>query len=114
MYRNADIFVLPSSDRGEGFGYVLLEAMAVSLPLISTELGTGTSFVNQHGETGLVVPPEDPSALAAAIEYMAANPELRRRFGQTARKRLLELFALVGMANAVEAEYLTLVEQSGK
>ena len=56
-----------------------------------------------------MVPPQDPHALAAAIEYLNANPEVMRRFGQTARKRLLELFTLEGMANAVEAEYHDLV-----
>jgi rhamnosyl/mannosyltransferase len=111
VYRDADMFVLPSIDKGEGFGYVLLEAMAASLPLISTELGTGTSYVNEHGKTGLVVPPEDPHALVDAIQYLAANPDIMRRFGQTARKRLLELFTFERMANAVEAEYQALLEQ---
>lgn len=109
-YRGADIFVLPSTDRAEGFGYVLLEAMAASLPLVSTDLGTGTSFVNQHGETGLVVPPEDPHALAEAIRFLAANPDLMRRLGQKARARWQELFTLDKMANAIESEYHALVE----
>jgi rhamnosyl/mannosyltransferase len=108
-YRSADIFVLPSTDRAEGFGYVLLEAMAASLPMVSTDLGTGTSFVNQHGATGLVVPPADPHALAEAIRSLAEDPELMRRFGQQARARLQELFIVEGMANAIEAEYYTLV-----
>jgi rhamnosyl/mannosyltransferase len=109
-YQSADIFVLPSTDRAEGFGYVLLEAMAASLPLISTELGTGTSFVNRHGETGLVVPAEDPRALAEAIRSLARDPALMRRFGQAARDRLQELFTVEGMADAIEAEYRALVK----
>lgn len=113
-YRSADIFVLPSTDRAEGFGYVLLEAMAASLPMVSTDLGTGTSFVNQHGETGLVVPPEDPRALAEAIRSLAGDPELMRNFGRQARTRLQELFTVEGMANAVEAEYRALVGNTSR
>ena len=49
------MFVLPSIFKSEAFGIVLLEAMANGIPLISTELGTGTSYVNSDGETGYVV-----------------------------------------------------------
>ncbi len=84
-YQAADVFVLPSHLRAEAFGIVLLEAMAAGLPLVTTELGTGTSFVNQHGRTGFVVPPGQPAALARAISVLLANPTLRMHFGQAAR-----------------------------
>ncbi len=87
-----DIFVLPSVARSEAFGIVLLEAMACSKPLVSTELGTGTSFVNRHQETGLVVPPNDVEALAGAINFLLSNPDIREKYGKAARRRVEEYF----------------------
>ncbi|NQU13898.1 MAG: glycosyltransferase [Desulfobacteraceae bacterium] len=87
-----DIFVLPSIVRSEAFGIVLLEAMACNKPLVSTELGTGTSFVNQHKETGLVVPPNNVEALAGAINYLLANPDVREKYGKAARQRVEKYF----------------------
>lgn len=86
-YNACDIFVLPSSHRSEAFGTVLIEAMAAGKPVISTELGTGTSFINQHDVSGLVVQPRDPAALAAAINKLLANESLRGDFGRQAKKR---------------------------
>lgn len=65
-YREAQALVLPSILRSEAFGLVLVEALMRGTPCISTELGTGTSWVNQDGVTGLVVPPSDAAALAMA------------------------------------------------
>jgi rhamnosyl/mannosyltransferase len=98
MLHAADLFVLPSNNRAEAFGIVLIEAMACGLPLISTELGTGTSFVNRHEETGLVVPPNDPAALAAAINRLLGDEALRRRMGAAALSRALTEFDVDTMA----------------
>ena len=100
-----DVFVFPSIFRSEAFGIVLLEAMACGKPLVSTELGTGTSFVNQHHETGLVVPPEDAKALAGAINYLFVNPEVRERFGKAARERVEKYFCLDKMVEDVIRTY---------
>lgn len=105
LYRTADLFVLPAHLRAEAFGIAQLEAMASGLPCISTELGTGTSFANQHGETGLVVPSGDPNALATAINTLMANPELRRRYGENAQRRARALFSRERMADDVERVY---------
>lgn len=86
-YQAADIFVLASHLRAEAFGIVLLEAMAAGLPLVTTELGTGTSEVNQHGTTGFVVPPDDPEALARALRALLADRQLREHLGQNGRRR---------------------------
>lgn len=104
-YRAADIFCLPSVHRSEALGIVLLEAMASGLPLISTELGTGTSWVNQHEITGLVVPPEDSVALAAAIDRLARNDDERQGFGQAALRRAVSEFGLEQMLGRTEAVY---------
>lgn len=60
-------FVFPSHLRSEAYGLSLVEAAMFGKPMISCEIGTGTSFVNKHGETGLVVPPEDASAMMSAM-----------------------------------------------
>ena len=63
-YKSCDIFVLPSINEAEAYGIVQIEAMACGKPLICTELGTGTTFINQNKITGLVVPPRDSKLLA--------------------------------------------------
>jgi len=110
LYHEADILVLPSIDRGEGFGYVILEAMAASTAIVSTELGTGTSYVNQHGETGFVVPKQDASALAQAIRQLAEDPDLLRKFKEKARERVRRFFTLDQMVDKIEQEYISLLE----
>jgi rhamnosyl/mannosyltransferase len=67
IYHCADLFVLPSVERTEAFGIVGLEAMAAELPLITTELGTGTSFYNKDGVVGLVVEAGNAKSLSEAI-----------------------------------------------
>ncbi len=101
----SSIFVLPSSQRSEAYGVSMLEGMACGLPAISTELGTGTSFVNQDGETGLVVPPCDSPALAAAINRLLADDELRRRMGQAAYNRARTMFSREAMVDRILAVY---------
>ncbi|RMH03119.1 MAG: glycosyltransferase [Nitrospirae bacterium] len=107
-YQAADMFVLPSIHRSESLGIVLLEAMASGLPLISTELGTGTSYVNQHRRTGLVVPPRDPLALAAAMETLANDANLRKKLGAAAQARAQAEFNIHRMVAQVEAVYESL------
>jgi len=84
---------------------VLLEAMACGKPVVSTELATGTSFVNQHEETGLVVRPNDAAALAEAISYLLAHPEIRQRYGQVGRERVERHFSAEGMVDRILAAY---------
>jgi len=87
-YRAADVFVLPSIDRGEAFGLVAVEAMACGVPVVTTELGTGTSFHNIDGVTGMVVQPRNEKALADAISEIC---ETRDKFdAETIRKRAEE------------------------
>jgi len=104
-YHIADIFVLPANARAEAFGTVLLEAMASGLPCITTEVGTGTSWVVQDGVTGLVVPPRDPQALAEAIRSLLDDPRRRAAMGRAGRTRVEAAFTLERMVARVQAVY---------
>ena len=101
----ADLFVLPSVNRAEALGIVQLEAMACGMPVICTELGTGTSYVNRNGVTGLVVAPNDPQALAAAINKLLVSPALRAKMGAEGRRRVREEFSFRSMIDATISFY---------
>ncbi len=101
LYHLADLFVLPASHPSEAFGLVQVEAMAAGLAVVCTELGTGTSYVNQDGMTGRVVPPRDPAALAAAINDLLDNPDRRAAMGTAARARVASEFDLDVMVERV-------------
>jgi O-antigen biosynthesis rhamnosyltransferase len=85
-------FVFPSHLRSEAFGVSLLEGAMYGKPLISSEIGTGTTFVNVHGETGIVVPPDDPDAIRRAMIFLVENPADARRMGENAERRYERLF----------------------
>ncbi len=112
-YHACDLFVLPADQRSEAFGAVLLEAMAGGRPVISTELGTGTSWVNRHGETGWVVPPGDPKALRAALQHLLGDETLRQRLGEAAR-RWAEGFDVEVLVDRVLALYQEVLEAYGR
>jgi len=93
LYHACDVFVLPAIHRSESWGAVQVEAMACGKPVICTELGTGTSFVNVNRETGLVVPPRNSGALAAALNELLTNEALRAELGRKAEKRARQEFS---------------------
>lgn len=107
-YHASDVFVLPACERSEAFGLVQIEAMSAGLPVVCTELGTGTSYVNRDGESGLVVEPRNPVALAEAISRLLADSALRERLSEGARARS-ELFDAARMVDEIEALYTALV-----
>ncbi len=93
LYLNAcDLLVLPSVLRSEAYGLVLIEAMACGKAVISTELGTGTSFVNINGETGLVVPANSANELTKAINKLLNDPDLRQKLGSNGKERVKKYF----------------------
>ncbi len=100
-----DVFVLPSVTSAETFGVVQLEAMACGKPVVSTDLCTGVPWVNRHGETGLVVPPQDADALAAALNGLLADPWMRDRMGRSARQRVEGEFTAAHMRTRAAALY---------
>lgn len=102
----AHALILPSHLRSEAFGMVLVEAMMRGKPMISTEIGTGTSFVNEDRTTGFVVAPGDPAALADAMTRLVRDPDLARRLGTAARRRYEILFS----GDALERGYVAAYE----
>ena len=93
-YAAADAFVLPSLNRGEAFGLVLLEAMRARLPVVASAIpGSGIGEVVADGETGLLVPPGDADALASALVRLR-DADLRARMGARGRERFEARFTL--------------------
>lgn len=90
--------VFPSHLRSEAFGITLLEGAMHGKPLISCEIGTGTTFINIHGETGTVIPPDDPVALRNAMNELYYNQQLANQYGLNAYARYKKIFTSDKMA----------------
>ena len=93
-YDACDVFCLPSTERAEQFGLVQLEAMHCGKPVVATRLGTGVEYVTIDGSTGLLVAPDDPIELAAALRSLLADADVRRRFGEAGKRRVQEVFSV--------------------
>ena len=102
--------VFPSHLRSEAFGISLLEGAMYGKPMISSEIGTGTSYINIHDETGLVVPPSDPAALREAMAALWACPERAAAMGARAAERYRELFTAERMGRQMALLYQELVK----
>ena len=100
-----DVFVLTS--HSEGLPNTVLEAMAAGLPVVATDVGGVAELVN-HDLTGLLVPPNDPIAMAQAVRTLAVDPERRLRFGDAGRTRAAAEFGLARMLADYERLYMTL------
>jgi colanic acid/amylovoran biosynthesis glycosyltransferase len=93
-YAQADVFVMPSCPSGndrDGIPNVLIEAMAMEIPVVSTRL-SGIPELVRHGETGLLVRPDDPPGLAAAVARLLGDPVLGLRLGRAARELVVRDF----------------------
>ncbi|MEB0075958.1 glycosyltransferase family 4 protein [Pseudomonas sp. CCI3.2] len=104
-------FVFPSHLRSESFGISLLEGAMYGKPMISCEIGTGTTFINIAGETGLVVPPCDSAALGQAMLTLWQNPEMASTMGENALRRYEELFSADVMAESYAQVYKALLHR---
>ncbi len=108
-YAQADAFVLPSLDRSEAFGLVLLEAMRAGLPVVASDVsGSGIGHVVADGETGLLVRPGDAPALAGALARLG-DAALRRSLGDAGQRRWRDRFSLDRSARSVLDLYLELL-----
>jgi len=99
----------PSHLRSEAFGISLLEGAMFGKPMISSEIGTGTTYINEHERTGLVVPPSDHLALRAAMRQLWDNPAMAAEMGREAEARYWQLFTSSQMADAYAHLYAELV-----
>lgn len=104
--------VFPSHLRSEAFGISLLEGAMFSKPMISSEIGTGTTFINLHGKTGLVVPPSNPEALSDAMKFLWENPIESQAMGRAANERYWHYFTGEQMIKSYAALYSELHCQS--
>ncbi len=102
-YLASEICVVPSLY--EGFGFPAAEAMSCQLPVITTRAGALPEVVGQDGDSGILVPPADPDALAAAIKSLLGDESLRRKMGEAGRKRVERNFTWEQAAKRVVEVY---------
>ena len=107
--RDLDVLVQPS--RADNLPLAVLEAMAAGVPVIGTRVG-GIPELVSHGETGIVVEPEDPRALATALDELARDPARRAAFGRSARERVAARFSAEAVARQTVSLYRELCESS--
>ena len=114
-YSQAQVFCLPSIERTEAFGVVLLEAMRARLPVIATSIaGSGVGYVVADGGSGVLVPPGDVPALAQAIRGIAEDAVLRTRYGDAGYARWQTEFTLYRCADRVTELYRSLVPANAR
>jgi rhamnosyl/mannosyltransferase len=109
LIKNCLALVLPSHLRSEAYGMVLVEASMMNKPMISCEIGTGTSFVNQHEKTGLVLKPENVDEMNDAMRTILNNAALAKTFGDNARSRYELLFSGPALGKAYKSVYEDLI-----
>jgi glycosyltransferase involved in cell wall biosynthesis len=108
LYAQAEVACVPSLY--EGFSLPAVEAMACGVPVVGTTGGAVPEVIGRDGETGVLVPPGDPDALAAAIRRMLADSELRARIGAAGRARVLEHFTWRATALGTVEHYRAVLE----
>jgi glycosyltransferase involved in cell wall biosynthesis len=106
-YTAAEVAVVPSLY--EGFGFPAAEAMSCGLPVIATKAGALPEVVGDDGESGILVPPAEPDALAASIKHLLTNKLLREKMGQAGRKRVERNFSWKQAAKSIVEVYQELL-----
>lgn len=111
-YRACDVYCMSSIQRTEAFGIVQIEAMSCCKPLVATKIpGSGVSWVNCHGESGLNAEPCDAEGLARCIRAIACDPEVCQRFAEGSRQRFQRLFTKEAMITQALKLYRELLDE---
>lgn len=106
LFATCHVFCLPSLERTEAFGVVLLEAMRYGKPIVASDIpGSGPGWVVRIGECGWLVPPGDVDALAIQMENLAANPGLCRELGRKGSENFKNKFHIQSVARGVKEIY---------
>ncbi|MGH9031233.1 MAG: glycosyltransferase family 4 protein, partial [Acidimicrobiia bacterium] len=109
LYAEAEVAAVPSLY--EGFSLPAIEAMACGVPIVATTGGALPEVVGRDGETGLLVPPADPGALASSLLRALGDAELRDRLGAAGRARVLEQFTWRAAAARTVEQYRALIDE---
>ena len=104
-------FVFPSHLRSESFGISLLEAAMYGKPMISCDIGSGMSYINLAGQTGLEIPPRDAQALAGAMQTLWNDEGMASAMGAAAALRFEQVFAAQGMADSYVQLYRDVLQR---
>jgi len=113
LLESCDVFCLPSIERTEAFGIVLLEAMQVGKPAVASDVpGSGVGWVVNHEKTGLLVAPSDVGALGGALLRLKSDNALRKSMGEAAKKRFESEFQIRQGANGIIMSYQSLGKRS--
>ena len=107
----SDVFVLPSV--AEAFGLVLVEALHLGVPVVATRVG-GIPEIVDHGADGILVPPADSTALAAALMVLLSNGVRRSQLAGAGRSKVVERFSIERMIRAYEGLYDELLAESSR
>ena len=113
-YHASDVFALPSCERSEAFGIVQLEAMACGIPVVNTRIDTGVPYVSLDGVTGFTVAPRSSDEMAAALNRLLDNPDLRNGMGRAGRARVANEFGIAEMAAKTLDLYQSVLRDKGK
>jgi len=106
LLASCDVLCLPSLERTEAFGLVLLEAMRFGKPVVVSDIpGSGTGWVVRQANHGLLTPPGDPAALAKALRELQHNPLQRQTLGRSGAAALQDRFGIGSVAAAVADLY---------
>ena len=108
LYAQAEVACVPSLY--EGFSLPAVEAMACGVPVVGTTGGAVPEVIGRDGETGLLVPPGDPEAFAAALRRALGDPDLRARIGAAGRARALSTFTWRQTAVGTVEQYRALLD----
>jgi len=106
LFATSDLFCLPSIERTEAFGLVLLEAMRYAKPVVASDVsGSGMGWIIRHMETGLLVKPGAVDDLAQALQLLCQRPGLRGRMAEAGRKRYHAVFRIDKVADSISSLY---------